>query len=62
MDPIFLGILITIAILFGLYMLLCIWLHFDIILYYIRCKCCYYNQIRDNEIYSNFITQPNREA
>ena len=43
MDPILLGILITIAILFSLYISFCIWIHFDIILYYIQCKCCYNN-------------------
>ena len=55
MDPILLGILITIAILFFLYILICIWLHLDVILYYIQCRCCYYNQIRDNELYNNLI-------
>ena len=49
-DSILLGIIITIIILFSWYVLLCVWMHFDIIYYYFTCKCCYrrdYNEINN---------------
>ena len=49
-DPILLGILITIAVIFIWYVLLCAWIHFDIIYYYCTCKCCRRNYIEINNV------------